>query len=46
MRQTNVIRFPAQPTEDDRLRLYRDEQATVVVLSTVRTDRRAPKSMM
>jgi hypothetical protein len=36
MWQTNVIKFPLQQPETDRLRLYRDEPGTIVVLSTVR----------
>jgi hypothetical protein len=32
MKQTNVIKFPLQPIEIDRLRLYRDEPCTILVL--------------
>lgn len=46
MQQTNVIQFPLpRHQEIDRLRLYRDEPATVVVLSAVRVDRHARKSV-
>ena len=49
MRQTNVIEFPLpQRLESDRLRVYRDEPATVVDLSTIRAElnlRHARKSV-
>jgi hypothetical protein len=36
MEQTNVIGFPAQPPESERLRLYQDHPAIVLVLAPVR----------
>jgi hypothetical protein len=36
MEQTNVIMFPTQPPESERLRLYRDNPCIVVVLGAVR----------
>jgi hypothetical protein len=43
MRQTNVIKFPRpQPLETDRLRLYRDEPGTIVVLAAIRAGLNLP----
>jgi hypothetical protein len=39
MRQTNVIQFPKQQPEGERLRLYRDEPCTILVLSRPRASR-------
>ena len=40
MRQANVVNFPAPPPENDRLRLYRDEPCTILVLSRLQADQR------
>jgi hypothetical protein len=42
MRQTNIIKFPLQLPEVDRLRLYRDEPGTIVVLAAVRAGLHLP----
>jgi hypothetical protein len=36
MEQTNVIVFPTEPPESDRLRLYRDEPCTILILPAAR----------
>jgi hypothetical protein len=36
MDQTNVIVFPTEPLESDRLRLYRDKPCTILILPTAR----------
>jgi hypothetical protein len=36
MEQTNVISFPTQPPESERLRLYHDDPCIVLVLAAVR----------
>jgi hypothetical protein len=42
MRQPNVISFPAQPPDTDRLRLYREESCGILVLAEFRA--RSPQS--
>jgi hypothetical protein len=42
MEQTNLIVFPTQQLESERLRLYRDDPCIVVVLAAVRPPDRDP----
>jgi hypothetical protein len=41
MAQDNIIRFPTQPRESERLRLYRDEPCTVLFLSWLQANQDA-----
>jgi hypothetical protein len=43
MRQLNVISFPAQPSDNDRLRLYREEPCSILVLAEFRARSSQPK---
>lgn len=45
MRQPNVISFPAQPSEIDRLRLFRDEPCAILSLAEFRARAPQPKRL-
>jgi hypothetical protein len=45
VQQTNVIEFPLRQIEADRMRLYRDEPCTILVLAAARIAlKRSPQS--
>jgi hypothetical protein len=42
MRQPNVISFPAQHSDNDRLRLYREEPCAILILAEFRARPKRP----